>query len=165
MGKKEEKLSTWVTLVQGDLPVDKMHNIQISFEGNQFVFEELTGVFKQKVVNTFKLDVERIISLDIVSEENYEEKQKSVIGRGIAGSVLFGEVGLLLGGLSGTGNKQKKVINHFFVVSYFDKENDVKTLIFKNVFNISDCESIIEYYKENYLKKDLETNDQGEYLL
>lgn len=167
MGKKEKpkkKVTALVKLAKGDLPVS--HLVQISFDNDYLLLEEVTGAFKLKVLNTFKIDASRIISLDVITEKNIIDKQKSVVGRGIAGSILFGDVGLLLGGLSGAGKKQKEISDYFFVISYYGKDNsEIKTLTFETSGSLWFCEELCDYFRENYLKKDLETNNQGEYLL
>lgn len=43
---------------------------------------------------------------------------KSVIGRAIAGGILFGGVGAVVGGMSGAGTKQKKEHHTYFIISY-----------------------------------------------
>lgn len=169
MGKKEKvqkKFEAHVNLIKGDLPIDKSNFVRISFDENDLLLEEAFGVFKIKVFNTFRLNADKIITMDVITEKNIEEKQKSVFGRGVAGAVLFGEIGLLLGGLSGTGKKQRAVNDYFFVISYYGKnDTDIKTLVFEPGGSLWFCEELCDYFRENYLKKDLEINDQGEYLL
>ena len=51
-------------------------------------------------------------------ETEMVNKPKSVIGRAVTGGLLFGGVGAIVGAVSGTGEKQKKVYRTLFVVSY-----------------------------------------------
>lgn len=77
MGKKEKpkkKVTALVKLAKGDLPVS--HLVQISFDNDYLLLEEVTGAFKLKVLNTFKIDASRIISLDVITEKNIIDKQK-----------------------------------------------------------------------------------------
>ena len=52
----------------------------------------------------------------VYKKETELEQSNSVIGRAIAGGLLFGDVGAVVGGMSGL--KQKKVNRFFLVVSY-----------------------------------------------
>lgn len=60
------------------------------------------------------------------------EKTKSPIGRAIAGGVLFGGVGAIVGAVSGTGKKEKKESKFFFIVSYTSTSGEEKLLQFED---------------------------------
>lgn len=96
-----------VNLVSGLPTKTKDKCFRIKYEETDLVIEEITGVFKYKVIQTFRLSLDKIISMDIVTEDNIEEKKKSVIGRGVAGAVVFGPVGAIIGSASGVGSKKK----------------------------------------------------------
>lgn len=86
-------------------------NIAVTFEGKaaNLISDKKKGTVtcKQpfKKEPEFVLDVDKIESIDILTEE--QAKNKSVIGRAIVGGVLFGGVGAVVGGLSGVGQKTK----------------------------------------------------------
>ncbi|MCL2492537.1 MAG: hypothetical protein FWF33_00635 [Clostridiales bacterium] len=61
---------------------------------------------------------------EIKKEIEYQQKNKSVVGRGIGGGILFGPVGAIVGGMSGLGTKTKvkktktKITDYYFIVNY-----------------------------------------------
>lgn len=64
----------------------------------------------------FKLPYDEIKTLIMDTKfEIKEEAKGSVIGRGVAGAVLFGPVGAMLGGLSATGTKQVEAMKGLFL--------------------------------------------------
>ncbi|MEA4826094.1 MAG: hypothetical protein VB130_05610 [Clostridium sp.] len=69
------------------------------------------------------LNLDQISSTDIYFEHDLIEKQKSVIGRGIAGGVLAGPLGAVIGGLSGTTSKTKKTLRKFLVLNFISSSD------------------------------------------
>lgn len=63
---------------------------------------------------------EQIISIDELTENDFIENNKSVIGRAIVGGLLTGGVGAIVGALSGISSGLKKVENQILVVNYWD---------------------------------------------
>jgi hypothetical protein len=61
------------------------------------------------------------------------EKNKSSIGRAVAGGILFGGVGAIVGAASGTGKKEKKVQKRLIVISYTGKNGDDGSIVFEDV--------------------------------
>ncbi|EPD81994.1 hypothetical protein [Paenibacillus sp. HGH0039] len=55
-----------------------------------------------------------------------DDQQKSVILRGIAGGLLLGPIGAVVGGMSGLGTKQQKkeVTQHYIQLTYTNKDNE-----------------------------------------
>lgn len=47
-----------------------------------------------------------------------QEKNKSVIGRAMTGGLLFGGAGAIVGAMTATGKKEKKVIKLMFIIGY-----------------------------------------------
>lgn len=66
------------------------------------------------------------------NEVSTVQKGKSVIGRGAAGGLLFGPVGAVVGGLSGTGKKTKKEVKTYLIISFHPTERatEVQELAF-----------------------------------
>lgn len=60
------------------------------------------------------------------------EKSKSPIGRAVAGGLLFGGVGAVVGAVSGTGKKEKKVSKFYFIISYTSSTGEEKLLQFED---------------------------------
>lgn len=65
--------------------------------------------------------------------EEIVEKNRSVIGRAVAGGLLFGGLGAVVGAVSGTGTKGTKQIDRYFVISYTAKDGSDQFLEFKDV--------------------------------
>lgn len=65
-------------------------------------------------------------------ETEIVEKSKSVIGRAVAGGLLFGGVGAVVGGLSGTGTKEKKERRFYFIISYTSSTGEDKFIQFED---------------------------------
>ena len=83
-----------------------------------------------------EISLKDIINVGVINDKHLKEKNKSVIGRGIAGGLLFGSVGLVLGGLSGTGTKQIKEDVQYIVVNYNENnENKVISVYVNGAFS------------------------------
>lgn len=66
------------------------------------------------------------------AETEIVEKNKSSIGRAVAGGLLFGGVGAVVGAISGTGKKEKKVTKIVLVVSYTAADGSERFLPFED---------------------------------
>lgn len=64
--------------------------------------------------------------------EELVEKNKSVIGRAVAGGMLFGGLGAVVGAVSGTGKKEVKKLDRYFVISYTAQDGTDQFLEFKD---------------------------------
>lgn len=61
-----------------------------------------------------------------------QEKQKSVIGRAVAGGLLFGGAGAVVGAMTATGKKEKKVTKLMFIISYTSSQGEECFLEFED---------------------------------
>lgn len=59
-------------------------------------------------------------------------KNKSSIGRAVAGGLLFGGVGAVVGAVSGTGTKDKKERHFYFIISYLSSTGEEKFINFED---------------------------------
>lgn len=66
-------------------------------------------------------------------ETELVEKKKSVIGRALVGGALFGGVGAVVGSVSGSGSKQAKEYNTYFIISYKASDGTDAFLQFEDV--------------------------------
>jgi len=57
---------------------------------------------------------------------------KSPIGRALAGGLLFGGVGAVVGAVSGTGTKNKKEVHFYFIISYTSSAGEDKFIAFED---------------------------------
>lgn len=60
----------------------------------------------------------QISAVDVVSENDVTEKNKSVVGRAAVGGILLGPLGAIVGGMSGVGAKKKNEKKYYFVINY-----------------------------------------------
>lgn len=59
-------------------------------------------------------------------------KSKSPIGRAIAGGLLFGGTGAIVGAISGTGSKDKKEYHFYLIINYISKDGEDKFLQYED---------------------------------
>lgn len=65
------------------------------------------------------LKYEKITNCEYVTEQDIQEKSKSVLGRAAIGGLLLGPVGAVVGGMTGlNGQKQKSKIRSFIIINY-----------------------------------------------
>ena len=53
-----------------------------------------------------------------------QEKNKSTIGRAMAGGLLFGGAGAIVGAMTANGKKEKKVTKLMFIISYISSKGE-----------------------------------------
>lgn len=90
---------------------------------------EISSPFAKNKIN---LDYSKI--KDVVYSAEVEEisKSKSSIGRAVAGGMLFGGVGAVVGAISGTGTKTKKERHFYFIIAYTSAQGEEKFLQFED---------------------------------
>ena len=84
----------------GTLPDNACFHIELEGEYLLLNYVELKVFGKDRLIQQYKIKAEDILALDVVNTADL--KRKSVVGRGAAGGLLFGPVGAVLGGMSGT---------------------------------------------------------------
>lgn len=82
--------------------------------------------------DSVKLKYEQITDVYYGLETEIREKSKSVIGRALAGGILLGGLGAVVGGMSGTGKKEVKRRRFVFVVSYTSSTGEDAFLSFED---------------------------------
>lgn len=108
----------------GTLPQDAPFSISME---NGFLLlnhQKVRVLGPNKTLQQYKINAGDIIAMDIVNTADL--KNKSVVGRGVAGGLLFGPVGALIGGMSGAAqNKIKGVLT----ISFFSSANgEIKSI-------------------------------------
>ena len=61
-----------------------------------------------------------------------QEKNKSTIGRAMAGGLLFGGAGAIVGAMTANGKKEKKVSKFMFIISYTSSKGEECFLQFED---------------------------------
>lgn len=77
-----------------------------------------------------KLNYSQIKDVFYGMETDIINIEKSSIGRALAGGLLFGGVGAVVGAISGSGTKQKK--SDIFIISYLSSNNEEKVIQFED---------------------------------
>ena len=71
-------------------------------------------------MNFFYISHKQIIDMKFVQEEQFVQKEKSVVGRAVVGGLLLGPTAAIVGGLSGLGTKVKSLGKYLFVINFWD---------------------------------------------
>lgn len=126
--------------------------VELSF--NETELEIKSRIVKNKPI--VKLSLEQIIAANCVTEKEIIEKSKSVAGRAIAGGVLLGPLGAIIGGMSGVGNKQKSETHYYMIINYKSRDEEIKVLSFEIVGASLNWASFIEELRTKIKTEELE---------
>jgi hypothetical protein len=128
INKNLAKIKVLTNLIDGlPIPSSNTANVEIVASNDEITIREVRLKFKNnEVLNTYRIKMERVLDIIVADKTEIQNVNKSVVGRGVAGGLIFGPVGLLLGGMSGIGSKQKEVkTGKMLVISYLNKDNEV----------------------------------------
>lgn len=78
------------------------------------------GIQLMSGLNFYPIHNSQIISLKTVSQEELVKTDKSVIGRAVAGGLILGPLGAIVGGMSGIGSKEKFINKQYFIINFWD---------------------------------------------
>ncbi len=90
---------------------------------------EISSPFAKNKIN---LDYSKITDVVYSAEIEEIQKSKSSIGRAVAGGILFGGVGAVVGAVSGSGTKTKKERHFYLIIAYTSAQGDEKFLQFED---------------------------------
>jgi len=77
------------------------------------------------------LNYSQITNVGKITEKEIYEKDKSVLGRAVAGGLVLGPLGAIVGGVSGVGKKEKKKLNIYYIINYkSSQDGEIKALSF-----------------------------------
>lgn len=79
---------------------------------------------------SFTLEKSQITNSGFFTEQDVISKNRSVIGRSIAGGLMFGEMGAVIGGLSGV-NNNKTIHKKFVFITYQSSNNTDCGIVFE----------------------------------
>lgn len=79
-----------------------------------------------------KLKYDQITDVYYGLQTEIAERSKSVIGRAVAGGLLFGGVGAVVGAVSGTGTKDVKNKKFMFIISYTSSSGEDAFISFED---------------------------------
>lgn len=154
--RKEFISSALVDYLQGLPGVEAKTRFDVTYDDAHLLLKQMKGLGLIGVVRTFKIPAEKVICIEMVDETTIEQKKKSVVGRGIAGSILLGPAGMVLGGMSGVGTKEEKKKRTIITISYFgDNEQDIKTILMEEEPGFfSRFWAVKKEFEEKFMKKE-----------
>ena len=83
-------------------------------------------------IGEVKLRYDQVTDVYYGLETEITQKNKSVIGRAVAGGILFGGLGAVVGAVSGTGTKDVKSKKFMFIISYTSSSGEDAFISFEN---------------------------------
>ena len=133
-------------------------------------FDDIKIFGRDTIKETYKIPHKRIIEMEVLTHEEVKVKEKSVVARGLAGGLVFGPAGMILGGMSGIGTVTTTKTTPYFIIAYTgNDENDIKNLVFwaERDSYASVCKLFISDYKAKFKPKQelVHPDSKGEFLL
>jgi len=81
----------------------------------------------------FEIPVNRIRAAVVFTEQEIIEKNKSVVGRALVGTLIIPGLGTIIGGMSGIGTKKKDgKKNHYMILNYIDSKGKLAAVTFQD---------------------------------
>lgn len=78
------------------------------------------------------LTYNQITSIEMFTENQIKETDKSVLGRALVGGILIGPLGAIIGGISGAETKKKQNNKLFVVINYVSKTGETRVISFED---------------------------------
>lgn len=128
---KEGNRSVNLSFVDGIESYSKGIAVELSMDDKEQYIKMKARAFKNKPI--IKLNYNKIIAANVVTEKEIIESNKSVVGRAAVGGVLLGPLGAIVGGMSGVGNKTKANTHYFMIINYKSSTEETKILSFEIV--------------------------------
>ena len=112
--------------------VENIGNLGVGNMVDVALFDDHLAISSPVVKQEITLNYSQITDVFYGVQTDIIKKNKSVIGRAIGGGLLFGGVGAVVGAVSGTGTKETKERNIYFIISYTSQNGEDKFLQFKD---------------------------------
>lgn len=107
-----------------------------NFEANNMydvaLFDDHIEVSSSFKSNKVILDYSQITDVFYGYKTDLKEVNKSVIGRALAGGLLFGGIGAVIGSVSGVGKKTIQEKNMYLIISYENSNGNTQFLQFED---------------------------------
>lgn len=157
-GKKNKNGNRSVNLsfIDGVPGYSKGTAIELSLNDNEQCLTMIARVYKKPPVH---LKYEQIVAANVVSEKEIIEKSKNTVGRAIAGGVILGPLGAIIGGISGIGNKQVSNKHYFLVINYKSKDDELKVISFEIVGASLHWSSFVDELRKKFKSENIEENE------
>ena len=127
-GKKKEVTSINLIHIDGVSGYGKGTAISINLDDSNKCLTINARVYEKPLVH---LSYEQIVDIDAIDEEKIIEKSKSTVGRALAGGILLGPLGAIIGGMSGIGTNKTSSTTYYMIINYKSQDGEIKVLSFK----------------------------------
>lgn len=157
-GKKNKSGNRSVNLsfIDGIPGYSKGIAIELSLNDTEQCLTITSRVYKKPPVH---LKYDQIIAANVISEKEIIEKSKNTVGRAIAGGVILGPLGAIIGGMSGIGNKKINNTRYFLVINYKSKDDELKVISFEIVGASLHWSSFVEELRKKIKTETVEENE------
>lgn len=134
----EDKLNTFNAIHEAGLPIANGTDCIVKYNADSFIF---TGSG-----NTFNLNINKITDICIKTDKEIQKQYVSSIGGAVAGGMVFGPLGAIVGGRAK--KKNIKTINRYLIFTYL-KEGNIDYISFDVTNNWTKADNIVNKVKKN----------------
>lgn len=135
----QERLKSYTMKHVNGLPIAENINCNVTATDDKFIFS--SGVMK------FELEKVKITDMCINTDRELQQQYVSSVGGTIAGAVLFGPLGAIIGGRA----KKKKVkdeVHNYFIITY--QSDGIKYIVFEVGFITASANKFISEFKSSH---------------
>lgn len=106
--------------------------------------------------SSIALNISQIQNIGVLTEaEVIEYNNKSVVGRGLVGGLLLGNIGAVIGGMSALKSNRMVERKHYLIINYLDKSNELKSISF-SVMKSNKLKKMIAFITQKLQKSRIE---------
>ena len=149
---KEGQRSVNLSYVDGVEGYSKGTAVTLSLNDDNQCVTMVARIYKKPPV---KLRYEQITGINVISEKEIIEKSKNAVGRAVAGGILLGPLGAIIGGMSGIGKKQKSEAHYFMIINYISLDEEIKVLSYEIVGASLHWSSFVTEFRNRIKEKEI----------
>lgn len=97
-----------------------INNLTYIREGKITVAAHTNGIAITGGLDSLYIHHNQIVDMKCIPFQQFEQQNKSVIGRAVVGGLLLGPLGAIVGGMSGIGTKLKSLGKYVFIINFWD---------------------------------------------
>lgn len=125
-----------------------LNNLKYVREGKVDITTCTNGIYIHGGLSMCRIHFDQIIDMKCVPLENFEEQNKSVIGRAIVGGLLLGPLGAIVGGMSGIGKKVKQLGKFVLIINFWDiYSHQIQSIVIATKENVNKFIKFVEEEK------------------
>ncbi|MBP0725517.1 hypothetical protein J5Y03_09990 [Bacillus sp. RG28] len=139
--KKQKQINEKGKQLGAESVVTALHIEGLGISNNEpcelYTFKDRILIESQFKKMKFEIKLEKLRAAVVKTEKELIEKNKSVVGRALIGSLIVPGLGTIVGGMSGVGTKTKKgPSNTYLILNYLNSNGELDAVTFKNNFNL-----------------------------